>query len=348
VKSDVSTYVVGLKQPIFAGGKLISSLRAAKAAAQSSHLSIYEKRYTLALQITSAYHSYLLYRGREEAQKLAVKRHETYAESMEKRVAQGVSGVVDDQLVQSRLIQARNDLLEATNSRINSLRQLQQLVSNSLCDEELASSEEVSPSAPASLDILLEKAFNTSAILKRMDADIKAAEQQIEVQKAVFWPAISVNSEYQNALSKSESGYEGSKVYFSAEFSPGSGLSSFSLVKAARAKITGLTASRESAKRELTSIVQQDYNNSIIIFNRLHGIQAVLETSQNVLESYKRLFIAGKRSWLDVLNAARELTQIEILYSDTRIQLDSALFRLKLHTGDFPLLLDSTDIAQQH
>ena len=55
-----------------------------------------------------------------------------------------------------------------------------------------------------------------------------------------------------------------------------------------------------------------------------------------VLASYDRLFVAGKRNWLDVLNAARELTQVETSLADVEALVVASYYRLRLHGGELP------------
>jgi len=49
---------------------------------------------------------------------------------------------------------------------------------------------------------------------------------------------------------------------------------------------------------------------------RLAAVQASLSSAQEVADSYDRQFLAGRKSWLDVMNAARELAQTETLIAD--------------------------------
>ena len=53
-----------------------------------------------------------------------------------------------------------------------------------------------------------------------------------------------------------------------------------------------------------------------------------------VLASYDRLFVAGRQSWLDVMNAARELIQAQTALVDVAAQRIAARARLRLHTGE--------------
>ena len=60
------------------------------------------------------------------------------------------------------------------------------------------------------------------------------------------------------------------------------------------------------------------------------------EGSEKVLESYQRQFQAGRKSWLDLLNAVRELAQNEYALADAKAGMVSAMNRLQIRMGQDP------------
>ena len=53
-----------------------------------------------------------------------------------------------------------------------------------------------------------------------------------------------------------------------------------------------------------------------------------LEYTKSTAESWERQFLAGKKSWLEVMNTTRELSQAEIDLADTQSLLIQAEWRL--------------------
>lgn len=53
-----------------------------------------------------------------------------------------------------------------------------------------------------------------------------------------------------------------------------------------------------------------------------------------VLSSYRRLFNVSRKGWIDLLNAARELTLVEANIVDITTRLFVSYTRLLLHVGD--------------
>ena len=75
-------------------------------------------------------------------------------------------------------------------------------------------------------------------------------------------------------------------------------------------------------------------------FDRIGSTKKSIEASQKVLASYKRLFIAGKRQWLDLVNTSRELTQYHIGLATLRASLITSSYRLALQTGNIDFELE--------
>ena len=105
---------------------------------------------------------------------------------------------------------------------------------------------------------------------------------------------------------------------------------------AAAARVVNLRETREAARREMTAKVSADYEDHLSNLGRKRGIQRSIQASTEVLASYDRLFVAGKRNWLDVLNAARELTQVEVSLADVEAAIAASYFRLRLHGNELP------------
>ena len=117
---------------------------------------------------------------------------------------------------------------------------------------------------------------------------------------------------------------------------PGAGLSAAAGIDAAEARVGSLRESREAARRELLTKIAADYEDYQSSLSRKRDILRTLKAASEVLASYDRLFIAGKRNWLDVLNAARELTQVENSLADIEALLAASYYRLRLHGGELP------------
>jgi adhesin transport system outer membrane protein len=63
-------------------------------------------------------------------------------------------------------------------------------------------------------------------------------------------------------------------------------------------------------------------------------MMANIKANAAVLASYERLFVAGKRSWLEVMNAAREVSDSELALADIEAQMIAGRYRLALYAAE--------------
>ena len=65
---------------------------------------------------------------------------------------------------------------------------------------------------------------------------------------------------------------------------------------------------------------------------RLPSMEQLVNANLSTQEAWDRQFLAGRKSWLDVMNAARELMQSEMELADARVNRQSLQWRLALLT----------------
>ncbi len=334
--SGGSSTVLALQQPLWAGGRLDAGLDAAGARARAADVSITEAQYNLALRVTSAWQAWFAARGRSEAAAKSVRLLEGYAESVRRRIAGGVSAEVDHELVLSRLAQAKSTLATARSAERSALAQLAQLAGRPLAAEALAAPETAEDRLPP-LAALIDQAVAVSPALRRHDAEIQTARHEVTQKEAALWPTLALRAEHQKTDATPTSlAVNDSRIMLVLDYVPGAGLSAAAAADAARARIGGLMDNREAARRDLIDRVGTDYEDHLAGRERRRALRETLRASAEVLASYERLFNAGKRSWLDVLNAARELTDVESALADAEAQVAASRYRLRLHGGELP------------
>ncbi len=333
-----SATVLTVQQPLWAGGRLDAGLAAAESRADSAQVSITDTQYALALRVTSAWAVWMQSRGRAEALAGGVELLTVYAQSVGRRIVSGASAEVDRELVAARLAQMQGDLAAARSAERSALARLAQLVGQPLrsadMDTTLASATSAESPSP-NLDTLLAQAMASSAALRRLEADIEAAGHEAQAKRAALWPALSLRAQHQRGNSAATGiAANDSRIMLALEYTPGAGLSASAQVDAAEARRIGLRETLEAARRDLADKVATDYEELVSSHERRRQLQRTIDASAEVLASYDRLFIAGKRSWLDVINAARELVQARTALADIEAQRMAARTRLRLHTGE--------------
>lgn len=332
-KGGVAT-VVALQQPIWTGGRLDAGLDVAESRARSAAIAIADTQYALAFRVVSTYQAWLQARGRGRALSRSELLLDAYLNRIKRRIEGGVSAQSDSELVRSRLAQVQADLAANAASLRSTVVQLSQMVGLSLTSSDLLVVPHSNAAIPP-LDDLLVQAESTYPSLRKADIDIETAQHEIQQRKAALWPTLSLRAEYQHTDSTASSSLPmtDTRLMLALDYVPGPGLGAGAAIGAARARLDAMRESREAIRRDLVTKVSADYDDCLAALQRKLNLDRTYAAAGEVLASYDRLFVAGKKSWLDVVNAARELTQIEMSMADVNAQYFAAQFRLRLHTG---------------
>lgn len=342
-RSERST-VLALQQPLWAGGRIDAGLDAASARANAASASIYEAQTALAFRATTVWQAWQQARGRSAAGAAGIDLLSGYAQSVARRIQAGAAGEGDRALVDARLAQAQGDLAAARASERASLAQLSQMVGQQLRSQDLidvapGGNDRTNPSFSGdhvlALEALLAQALKVSPALHRARAEIDSASHEITQKRAAQWPTLNLRAEHQrsngttSALLPNET-----RLLLVLDYSPGAGLSAGANADAASARLIGLADNLDAAQRELVEKVSADFEEHQSSLSRLADLQRTLKANAEVLASYERLFIAGKRGWLEVINAARELTQAQTALADVQALHQASATRLRLHAGE--------------
>jgi len=338
---DGTATVVSLTQPLWSGGRLTAGLDAAHSRSDSAAIAINEARYTLALRVVDAWAAYRQALGRATAYAENLNLLQIYSESVGRRIVGGASAEVDRELVAARLAQAQSDLAAARSAQRVAVAQLARLLGQPLRAEDM----ETAPAQAADdgsgerlppIDEFLRLAVDYSPALRRFDADIEAARHDVEQQQAILWPTVNLRAEHQRSDAATSVVVKDSRIMLTLDYAPDAGLSTGASANAAQTRIITRQEKREAARRDLADTIQNDYETYRASREQTRSLKRTLDANTAVLASYDRLLIAGKRSWLDVLNIARELTVARTALADSETQAVAARTRLRLHTGDLP------------
>ena len=122
----------------------------------------------------------------------------------------------------------------------------------------------------------------------------------------------------------------------------GAGLSALSNVEAARTQLEAALIEVEVQSRAVSEQVLSDHALVVSSGSRLDSIRASLRSAEEVSSSYDRQFLAGRKSWLDVMNAARELAQTETQIADLLSTQVVVSWRLNFYTQGLSAVTSNT------
>lgn len=340
--------VARLTQPLWTGGRLTAGLDSARLREARAREELESARLELALRVAGLYQNFLVQSERHDALDRGIARLDDLAGMIGRRVEAGVSARTDGELAASRLSQARSDLALAVAARELALAQLAQAVGRPLAvadlDRSAAGPDAQAPARGPSdnLSDLLERALATNPDARIAEVDARLAETDIASARAALWPELSVRAERQRGEYPGSLA-EGNRVYVTLQMAPGAGLSAFSLVAAARERLRAAEEAALAARRNATERVHGEWAVSASAHARIADLAHTRAASASVLASWTRLFVTGRRSWLDLLNSVRELMQVEQQESEARAQAAMADLRLRLLAGERPWNKEEAD-----
>jgi len=163
-------------------------------------------------------------------------------------------------------------------------------------------------------------------------AKVKQAEQRFESKKAEALPQIYARV-YKPLNVTPFSGDTSTTTFVGLSYSTGAGFSTMAEAKALGTRISAAQLSVESERLEELQTLQSDQEEYINSRLRVDALEKAVMGSELVLASYKRQFEAGKKTWLDLLNAVREVAQNEYSLADARASMLGSMSRLQLRMG---------------
>ena len=117
-------------------------------------------------------------------------------------------------------------------------------------------------------------------------------------------------------------------------YTPGAGLATAVEAQALASRAASLEQAVDTAVREVTENLFTDRDEFNSSRSRLLALERAVKGSESVLESYTRQFTASRKSWLDLMNAVRELAQNQYAMADSHAAMMAALYRLQVRMGD--------------
>ncbi|MRR50591.1 MAG: TolC family protein [Rhodocyclaceae bacterium] len=333
---------LALNQPLWTGGALTARIRSTEATSQAAELDVEVARQQLALRMLDAWQSLVSAHYSLERQENSLLTYARYGEMMRRRVEAKVSPGVDLELVRTRSMQAQTEANDTRALLRVSLARLEQLAGITLSEGQLAGLLEPSPLAslrswaePSTLERILKGVPGYSPVRKaRLDAE--AGRQNLKLAEAEQWPSLTARYLVQHGRDVTDSQFSLGFTY-----APGAGLASRAQVRAQAARAEGLARQVDAVEQDLRESLRVDWEALGLNLARQDVTDFVVRSSREVLESYERQFVAGRKSWQDVLNALREMTQYEVSLAQSRSGAAAAYNRLRWRSDE--LIENKTD-----
>ncbi|MBF0614752.1 MAG: TolC family protein [Magnetococcales bacterium] len=318
--------VFSLRQPLWTGGRITAGIDAARARHGAADAEVLVTRRSLLLRLTSTYSNLRRTQIQLDLHRQNVKRHEGLLEMIGRRVKNQVSPEVDLNLANNRLLQAKNELSQIVQNFSNGTMQMSELVGRKVNKLDLADLPDLSE-LPKTLEEATAQTMATAPGLVKQDFELQAAQADVDSAEAAYWPKVVLHLEEQFG-SKSEH-----KASISLESQLGAGLSSVTNIDAVQSRRQGMIEDRRKTVLQITTSVAEVWNAYNGARYRLENNRTNYKSSEAIFESYTRLYVAGQKSWLDVMNSAKDTFNSSLAVEDTEADRLSSALSLLVHTG---------------
>ena len=301
---------VRLEQPIWTGGKISSQIDAAKSRLGSARYGLNETEQEILGRTVAAYIEVIRMSLRIEAADENVYEFQRLLELIQRRANNEVSPKSEVVVAKARLEQSKSEKLNLEASYLNAKSDLEQLISRKV--DKLAFPIP-NLSLTGDLEGMIDQVVSSAPVLKRADYEIQVSEADINIKKSVLMPQISLRYEkFWSELSNRNSDI----AYVAVTYQPGAGLSSLSAISEMQSKKLSSELNADNARKDLVDKVRIDWNKVKSSSSQIEILKELIDSTRDVYESYVRQYAAGRKSWVEVLNARREYTQAKNMLVD--------------------------------
>jgi adhesin transport system outer membrane protein len=256
--------------------------------------------------------------------------HQSLRARVSRRVDEGASAkaelVMTDGRVAQTALQLQNQKTQSEAARSRLAQLLGKPMPYSHCPEWTG----LMPLNAKSLQELTDGSLDKHPFLSRLRAQIQQAKFEVEERKADLWPEVFLRAERQYGNSSSANAPATNRVFVGFNTRLGAGASTLQQIDASLQKVQAAEQEVLGAQRKVTEQLESVWIQLQDVQQRLPALNRQAESNKATQEAWTRQFLEGRKSWLEVMNAARESMQAEIDLADALVNEKSLQWRLSL------------------
>lgn len=329
---------VVLRQVIFEGFSTLNNDRRTKAATHSGQYRLLNTASEMALDVTRSYLTILMQQNALKMARQNLDAHEEIYYSIFKRSEQGVQSIADLSQIRGRLARAQSSVIAAENNLNDAQTQFLKLTG--VQPENLTEPEPDTDLIPETLDDTLRVAASDYPLLHSATLDQKAATYEYEACKGRFFPELSIEAirswnQNLNGIKGRDDDYT---IMFHARYNLFSGGRDTGQMRAALSRREQAWDIYSQAKLQVEEEARLSWDARQQLRRQLPRLEEHFEAIKSTVKAYRRQFVLGERTLLDVLNAENEKLEASLARNRAITYELEAEYRLLHITGK---LLDS-------
>lgn len=339
---DERVTTLRLQQPVWAGGRLDAGVQKAESAWRQSQAVEKEVRRQLAIRAVQAYAEWLSSHLRLQVAQKSYETHAKLGAQVKRRAELGASAESDQSLVAVRMDAVSGEIAQFRGQMNAARSRLSQLMGRTVTDRELAavSASPYSISMRQSEVDLLELAVANSPGVERARETERGAAATVAERQAELWPQVYIRLERQFGNFAIKHTEPATRYFIGLSSSVGAGLSSQSAIGGALAQRQAAQSEIDQQERVVREEVLIDLEQLSMLEERYTAIRSSINAGSQIVDSYLRQFLAGRKTWTDVMNAVREEAQYQTLGAEINASRILLTWRLAINTYGLAVVLD--------
>ena len=334
---DANVKIFRLQQPLWTHGRLGAGVDKAQASADMAAQSYDDVRQQLALRVLQAWADGYAAELKQAALQTSVVTHERLQAQVSRRIADGASAQTEKVLTDGRLAQTRAQLQAVVVQAQTARMRLEQLTGAPVAAVPEAAQERELPGLDAAKAV--DAAIQRSPVVRRLQASVRVQEADVVERRSELLPELYARAEYQVGNTAVAGAPDAQRLFVGLQSKLGAGLSTMAGIEASQNKVAVAAAEVENAQRTLAEQVLADWSQLATIKARQAELEASLQASRETALAWDRQFLAGRKSWVEVMNSARELAQAETELADVMSSRLLLSWRVALYTQGLESLL---------
>ena len=320
-----NTQTYRIEQNVWTAGRVTGEIDGAGAGIKAAQANVDLARMDIMDKVIQAYTDLGRAQTRIVVARSNVQEHERLADLIARRVGGEVSPTSDGVMGMARLAQARAELGQMMALEARARSTLTQALGQDVGSIVVPEQQEL---AFSDFNALLLKAIDYSPTLRKLSFEEAAQQADVRVKESANWPQLKLRAD------KITGGVMPlQQTYLTLEYQSGAGFNTMTQAREAASKLESLSVSRETSRRELADRVSSDWVDMQSYKLQLQDLRAQVNSTNEVFDSFVRQYAVGRKTWIDVLNAQRDVAQARYQQADVDWGMLRAALKLKLATG---------------
>lgn len=297
-----------LQQPLWAFGKIDTEIKHAKANYNSEQFGLLDVRRQLIEKTAIIYAQIEGIQQRMAVARLNIEEHEQLYQQIKRRQAGQLASEADMHLAYSRFIQARAQLVSIQGGLQVALNELQALTQVAVAVDQPIDKRLTSlPSLAQIVDL----ALKNSAEVRYKRKYLEVVRLNVKREKVAALPTVYYRMDYE-FLDNPGNDERTSNGFVIEGNLDGFGFSALGRVKGAAARQVAAQEDLNATLNDVRSRVNNLMSNRSVQQLLIKSQREVVTVVESTMASFLRQYDSGLKSWIDVLNTQRELTELRL------------------------------------